>query len=183
MISTTDTPILFLDIDGVLNGDDTRVCILGLDKIPETHQGYVWLCPERIKQLNKILDAVPETRVILSSTWREYGLRVVGNALRSEGFRYRLHGLTPPKRLSYTPRAMEISAWFQNAGLDFREHNFAILDDLDLPEIPEFKSRHVQTTDDENIITGGEILTPGFSDEHVRRAIDLLRGQNTDEIL
>ncbi|MCH8517836.1 MAG: hypothetical protein LAT68_16080 [Cyclobacteriaceae bacterium] len=169
------TPILFLDIDGVLNGDDTRMCILGLDKIPEAHQGYVWLCPERIKQLNKILDAVPDTKVILSSTWREYGLRVVEVALRSEGFRYRLRGLTPPRRFSSTSRAMEIEDWFRNAGLDFREHKFVILDDLDLSDNPEFKARHVQTTDDPNFETeSGEIITPGFSDEMVQAAINLL---------
>lgn len=169
-------PILFLDIDGVLNGNDTRQTIQGVDLICKEHKNYTWLCQHRINQLNKILDAVPNTWMVLSSTWRTYGIKVVQEALEQEGFRYKIHDMTAPPRLSYYPKDMEISGWFRDHEIDFRNYSFAILDDLPMSEIPELSKYHVQTTYDSNIIDeSGNVYTPGFTDQQVKDTIQLLK--------
>ena len=53
--------IIFLDIDGVLNwrGSDDRI------------DGFIGLDPENIERFNKIIDAHPDAKIVISSTWRK----------------------------------------------------------------------------------------------------------------
>jgi hypothetical protein len=173
-------PLLFLDIDGVLNGDDTETAYFGFTTgCPQEHSGYTWLCPHRIAQLNKIIEAVPETQIVLSSTWRAYGTEAVEKMLQSMGFEGFLYSATP-RRISYTPREMEISAWFEERRINWKETPFAILDDLNMDTIWGFRPHHVQTTHDPNIIDDeGNVITIGFTDEQVKQTITLLKGQST----
>lgn len=177
------SPLLFLDIDGVLNGDDTADAIIGVTRnAPPEHadrftgKGYTWLCPHRIAQLNKIIEAVPETQIVLSSTWRAYGTEAVEKMLQSMGFDGFLYSETP-RYFSYTPREMEISAWFVERRINWKETPFAILDDLNMDTIRGFRPHHVQTTHDPNIIDcEGNVITIGFTDEQVKQVITLLKG-------
>lgn len=170
-------PLLFLDIDGVLNGDDTEVAYFGFTpECPHEHSGLAWLCPHRIAQLNKIIEAVPEAKIVLSSTWRAYGVEAVERMLRAEGFEGFLYSATP-RRISYTPREMEISEWFEERRIAWKETRFAILDDLNMDTIWGFRPHHVQTTYDPHFTDpDGTLQTPGFNDEHVAKAIGLLKG-------
>jgi hypothetical protein len=52
--------VLFLDIDGVLNHDQTR------DRIG----GFLGLNPGMIKRFNRIIEACPDVKIVISSTWR-----------------------------------------------------------------------------------------------------------------
>lgn len=54
------TKLLFLDIDGVLNWAKTE------DRL----DGYVGLCKDRIARFNRIIEAVPDVKIVVSSTWR-----------------------------------------------------------------------------------------------------------------
>jgi hypothetical protein len=56
--------LIFLDIDGVLNWIGTE------DRI----SGFIGLDPTRIAQFNKIIDAVPDAKIVVSSTWRKTGM-------------------------------------------------------------------------------------------------------------
>jgi hypothetical protein len=170
------SPLLFLDIDGVLNGDDTKEAHFGITpECPQEHSGFTWLCSHRIKQLNKIINAVPQTQIVLSSTWRAYGTEAVERMLHSVGFEGFLYSSTP-RTFSYTPREMEISAWFNDRNINWKETPFVILDDLNIDTILGFRPNHVQTSYDPNIVDhAGNVLTPGFSDELVHKAIQLLQ--------
>lgn len=55
--------VIFLDIDGVLN-DHTQM---------ENH--YCGTKYECVQQFNRILDAVPEAKIVISSAWRYMILR------------------------------------------------------------------------------------------------------------
>lgn len=181
----SDTPILFLDIDGVLNGDGSphfpptapKVILERLRESQLEPERVDFLCEHRVSQLNKVLDAVPNTRVVLSSTWRLWGVSNVLECLKMVGYRYDISDITPI-RFSYVPRDHEISSWFYEEGLSYRKTKFCILDDLQMSNIPDFSSHHVQTTSAPNIISNDIVLdTPGFSNEHVVKAVRFLSGR------
>jgi hypothetical protein len=167
-------PILFLDIDNVLNGDGTPPLKADMPCAIERHIGFTWLCNNRIEQLNKILDAVPNTKVVLSSTWRTYGIEPVLAALKSVGYRHSIDDRTP-LRFSYSPRDMEILSWFNENDLDYKTVTFCILDDLPMVNIPYFQNRHIQTTHYANETRpDGTLDIAGFTDSQVAQAIKIL---------
>lgn len=102
--------IIFLDMDGVMNG---------FLRWP-VNAGRLWIDPDAVSRLNRI---VAETRadVVISSTWRRY--RNVESLLVTAGFIGNVIGITPyiPK----APRGDEIAAWLHTAPID----QFVILDD------------------------------------------------------
>lgn len=101
--------VLFLDIDGVLNWRGTA------DRI----DNYIGLCPVRIARLNKILEAVPGTKIVISSTWRHCfqssaysDFPGLVKLLKARGLNKDAEVLGPtPKRFSYVPRGGEIRMW------------------------------------------------------------------------
>lgn len=173
---------MFLDIDEVLNGSATEYFMPGLHSNMEPlctlHIGNKWICPHRVSQLNRILEAHPDTRVILSSAWRGYGIRAVQAALKREGFKGTLVGSTPPESYPKISRDMEISQWFECQGIDHEEVRFVILDDLPMDTIVAFQPHHVQTTGAPTIIhDDGRVEVVGFSDADVEHAIMILNGE------
>ena len=56
-------PIIFLDIDGVLNGHT------------QMENYYCGTKPECVSRFNRILDAVPDAKIVISSAWRYMILR------------------------------------------------------------------------------------------------------------
>lgn len=52
--------IIFLDIDGVLNWSGTE------DRI----DGYIGWCDKRIARFNRIIEAHPDAKIVISSSWR-----------------------------------------------------------------------------------------------------------------
>lgn len=67
--------VIFLDIDGVLNDHAQNVA------------GYCGLKPSCVEQLNRILAAVPDAHIVVSSAWRYI---VHGKDMTIKGFEYLL---------------------------------------------------------------------------------------------
>lgn len=136
--------ILFLDIDGVLNSRAWA----------ERH-GDGWnrrLDPLALEQLQRVIYAVPDLKIVASSSWRigktHSGLR---GALIESGMSPRITNLI----VDHTPslpfprhRGDEIGAWLNGVGPAFASHfgpplHFAIVDDGD--DMGDHKDRLVQT--------------------------------------
>lgn len=99
--------VVFLDIDGVL-----RV----LNKFSES----------AVKNLNKLLEEVPELKIVVSSAWRHKGLKYVKDMLEDNGVdSSRIIGITDTKKDS-PDRGHHIERW-----LDKHKEvtKFVILDD------------------------------------------------------
>ena len=151
-------PILFLDIDGVLNDREfVSIVAAKFDGLPVRDgkwDGTHHLDPARVKRLNRVLEQT-ECKVVLSSSWRRlFGSADTETMLRDRGFEGRLHSETP--RIYGAPRAEEISAWLQANP----SQTFAILDD-DPGAGVGHEAHFVQTTD-------------GIEDAHVVRLTAML---------
>ena len=143
--------VLFLDIDGVLNDiqfiKDNRGQI---GKICDPSM----LDPYRIKKLNDILN--DDIKVVLSSSCRIiHDISVVQEFLTQRGFKYKLYDSTP---VLCRERHMEIKKWIESHIVE----QFAILDDTMEAGVG-LESHFVYIKD-------------GLEDEHVNKAIDLLKG-------
>lgn len=120
--------IIFLDIDGVLNWAGTE------DRIG----GFVGLCQERIARLNKITDAVPDAKIVISSTWRRSFFAGVYEdfeglikLLHARGVKGDIIGKTP-YGYGYRGRGNEIREWIDDMETDFPGQTleeYVVLDD------------------------------------------------------
>lgn len=130
-------PVLFLDVDGVLN--DER--ILRRAKGP-----FREIDPIKVGLLNRIVEQTG-CRVILTSSWRSQGLSTVQAKLKRCGFRHNLDGATPDL-LSNTPggiffaakRGDEIQAWITTNG-GIQNKVICILDDEDVSPMDQYLVR------------------------------------------
>lgn len=116
-------PIIFLDIDGVLNGHDRHA------------NGYCGIHPDKVERLNRI---VRETgaKIVISSAWR-YMVRK--GAMTLDGFRYLLliHGLDgsaellPPTMLDekVPGRGEQINHWLIQWARREPRVNYVVIDD------------------------------------------------------
>lgn len=133
-------PILFLDIDGVLNSHAwSKRCVLPPDfgQIPNwKKQATECIDPDAVAQLNRIVE---ESRcaVVLSSSWRKAEpLHRVTRILRYRGFKHDLLACTPDLSHRWTtyedrPRGNEILHWFKTLlGWNGEgQYQYAIVDD------------------------------------------------------
>lgn len=146
-------PVLFLDIDGVLNSNAFNAGRL----IVEGHN----LDPRCIKRLAVIIEAT-DCNVVLSSTWRiHYPLVEVQRMLERCGLprqhRHRFIGVTPHDFSVDHRRGQEIASWLARCPVD----RFCILDDDDQTE--PYKHKQVKTD-----------AATGLLDAHVERVIAIL---------
>ena len=126
-------PILFLDIDGVLNSGRSAIALGGMPH---------GLAPEQLAKFDQValglvrrLCADTGCQIVVSSSWRRlHGWRDIGAALGLP-----VVGDTP--QLNNVPRGGEIAAWMEQNGTPGR---WAIVDD-DSDMLPEQMSRFVQT--------------------------------------
>lgn len=104
--------IIFLDVDGVLNNSETT------DRI----DGFTGLDPLLIANFNRITAAVPDAKIVISSTWRKAlpfmkaytdfdGLK---RLLAERGLKGEIIGHTPIN-FSYVTRGGEIRMWLESA--------------------------------------------------------------------
>lgn len=119
--------VIFLDIDGVLNwvGSKDRIC------------GFVGLDPTRIERFNRIIEAHPDAKIVVSSTWRHSrmpgvyedfdGLKVL---LKERGLKGEIIDLTV-KDYRLCSRGSEIRQWVDDWEKDHPGEilNYVILDD------------------------------------------------------
>lgn len=117
-----DHPIVFLDMDGVLNSHDQH------------SNGYCGTTPAAVMVFNEVLRQT-EALIVISSAWRY----MVPEAMTLKGFEYLLltHGVECKDRIldvtcrdeDLQPRGLQIRHWLNEHGGDRR---YVVLDDLDL---------------------------------------------------
>lgn len=123
--------ILFLDIDGVMNSQQS--CMYWHQKKKNTPDGE-WnplkgeFCPIAVSNLNFLLSEIPELQIVISSSWR------LGRTLQDLKNIFEGEGIDPIKIINKTPhhgfgsiRGTEIQEFMVNNGLEFE--NIVILDD------------------------------------------------------
>lgn len=153
----SDKPVLFLDIDGVLNTIAHYAmkehCHLDLEDyyqhlkklsnsqtVGRVHQSAMaaFFCPKSLYHLKEI---IVETgcEIVISSTWRRHAddLQTMKDWFRSDTIKDAIIDKTPDFRMKIQdgeyscpaiPRGLEIKAWLnKHRGYDFRK--FAVLDD------------------------------------------------------
>lgn len=149
-------PILFLDIDGVLNSEAyfARKRSRGITIISSRPE---LIDPEAVKHLNRI---ARETRclTVLSSSWRLHHLGDVIEWLKERGDLNGLFGATPR---TPSTRAGQIQAWLDSWD---RRATYAILDDE--PDLDTHPGRWVACS-----------YADGLTAEKADEAIRLLRGE------
>lgn len=179
--------VLFLDIDGVLNWIDTA------DRVGP----FIGICPERVARFNKIVEAHPDLKIVISSTWR-HGIRghiedfeALKTFLASRGVKGEIIDHTP-MHFGHRGRGNEIREWLEDCEVGLE--SFVILDDdtecmepfapepsifdkyggIDDEVEPQIDLRpfHVIThwTGDPNV----DEEEGGLLDKHVARAIEIL---------
>lgn len=184
--------IIFLDIDGVLNGWDFSEYvkynvwnIVPSKKIKDFIRSlshYTDVDKKRVRRLGKICKKTG-AKVVLSSSWRNGLLRHSGaryyDSDRNKLFwdlidKYHIEviGKTPRLRMSYK-REDEIKAWLSEHN---EVENFIILDDEDA-DLQSFVGNHLVKTshkDYAGYIACSERKWSGLAKEHVKQAIKIL---------
>lgn len=168
--------IIFLDMDGVLNHHDF---LFDVGKHADSGWSYM-IDPEAVARLDRIVRATG-AKVVLSSSWRysfasAEGLANLEGMLRDKGFSGTiidrtplsselhddvLYGMITPKT-EYTRRNFEVAAWLRKYQVDA----FVILDDEG--DWPSFPKEFVKTS-----------WATGLLDEHVEKAIAILKGETS----
>ncbi len=159
------TRIVFLDIDGVLNGARFFDAQSKRDHRRKRGQAKAQdpadaIDPAAVEHLNAIV-ARTGAQVVISSSWRcAFGLSEIARFLDARGFKGLVCGSTP---VGYgIARGQEIEGWLR--AQDYAAHtveSFVILDDIG--DMAHLASRLVQTD-----------TLHGLQPEHVERAVAML---------
>lgn len=132
------TPVLFLDVDGVLNSERWWASMP-----PPPNPPPQWVDPACVARLDALARETG-ARLVLSSSWRLIlGVEKTGAALASRGLSAPLAGETPVR----THDGAEADRWGEiRAWLDLHPEvtRWAIVDDLPLAGVPD--GRLVQTS-------------------------------------
>lgn len=150
--------IIFLDIDGVLNGHEFLV-----------EAKSCKINPDCVRRLNRILTET-DARIVLSSAWR-YMVHGHGMTLRGFGYMLRTHGMLGSlngcedlivdltcRDEDIPERPDQIRAWLRSHGRP--DHRYVVLDDLDT----DWGDLPIVLTDS----------TTGLTDDDADRAIAML---------
>jgi len=154
------TKVVFLDIDGVLNGypflDEVEANSTAAPLSREWWSEFI--DDARVERLNHILE-VTGAKVVLSSSWRmRWPYKELQELFEEHGFRGEFVDATGDEPRG--KRGAQIARWLQYA--PFEVFSYVCLDDdLDMKEVEE---RWVQTSPDRG----------GITEEEVERAIALL---------
>ena len=156
--------IIFLDIDGVLNGIETE----DGKRIPNFKGGLddraFGFSPDLVANLRKVLDAT-DARIVVSSSWRhfkEYYMDELRGVKPPRDWRELLAGMmgrgpdlfigsTPPLSMyEYIVRGMEIKQWMKDNeskfGVPDEDYRFCIIDDEVTSILKVFDARNVVHT-------------------------------------
>lgn len=111
--------IIFLDIDGVLNTGAST--LYNLREFPEdsSRENRAKFDPMACSNLNYLLETFPESKIVISSTWRKL------KSLDELKEIFRMNKIHPDKIIGVTPslgdRVKEIHAWCDENGVDAKE--------------------------------------------------------------
>ena len=134
--------VVFLDFDGVLNTDAYQVHLRATGKPGWDDFGQLF-DPEAIGNLKRILDAVPDVRIVVESTWKAEGLDHLRRMWKARNLPGELYDVTPDifneelltidlshpdniKKIEGIGKGKEISAWLEHHGGDCK---YVIFDD------------------------------------------------------
>ena len=143
--------VIFLDIDGVLN---TGWWYSQMDgNTPKDKYGYAF-DPRSVANLKKIVDETG-AEIVISSSWKSFGLSELEDMWQERGLPGKLIGITPNSVTDemllnadldhmeiFSIRGMEIKEWLDKHGK--KVSHYVIIDDMD-NFLPEQKSHFVQT--------------------------------------
>ena len=120
-----DKPILFLDIDGVLNSKQflTEQKEKG---VLDTWHAHTMICPVMLNRL-KLAVQMANADVVLSSSWRYmHALDEIEDMFRHHGWDMKFLGKTPKQGFGYRIRGHEVAEWVEENGFAGR---YVCLDD------------------------------------------------------
>lgn len=155
-MSPKKTPIIFLDVDGVLNSQvfffkrkylrEKRERLGHYEFNLEEHDPANEIDPYKVSLLNKIVEAT-DAKVVVSSTWRRlYSLENLRSFLFQKGFCGEIIGITPTKYENYrAQREKEIFAWLKKHNKKGKHNSFVVLDDQLFNIDKEFPDNFVRT--------------------------------------
>ncbi len=156
--------ILFLDFDGVLNTENCQVQLRKEGRTGRDCDGPLF-DPNAVRNLKRILDAVPDVRIVIESSWKVEGLGQLRRMWERRGLPGRIHDVTPDvmseelltldlsdpdvmTRLEDLGKGREISQWMEQHAEG--ECQYVILDDV--PEFAgELATHHVLVRPDVGI--------------------------------
>ena len=162
--------LIFLDIDGVLNffkkhTNSTLPTHAWTPAVMKEMGIELRVFPVQIKRFNKIVKAIPEVKIVLSSSWRVGYLADWADVviyLHNMGLQGFILGRTPHEPHLKT-RGEEINAWLVDNELEEIE-SFVILDDNG--DMTPFVNEFVQTNHQK-----------GLQEEDIEKAIEILKGE------
>lgn len=95
--------VIFLDFDGVLNTENYQAKLYREGKPQWDDFGQVF-DPEAVENLKMVLDAVPDTLLIINSSWKLEGFGRMKELWKVRGLPGTVHGVTP----DYVPDLLNI---------------------------------------------------------------------------
>lgn len=98
-----DIKVIFLDFDGVMNTEEYQR-LLHRQGFPSYDDFGPLFDPEAIRNLKKILDAVPGVRIVINSSWKLEGLRTMRELWKTRNLPGKVYGVTP----DYVPDLLNI---------------------------------------------------------------------------
>ena len=146
--------VIFVDVDGVLNSAESfkREHKKGTKAIHHT------LCPILCKNFQLILDALPEVKVVISSTWRKY------HELDWLKAKFAEYGIDSTRVIGKTPELMGMHRGHEIT--DYLQEHFDVVDYVILDDNSDMTihmDKLVQTT-----------WHKGLNKRHVREVIEML---------
>lgn len=119
--------IIFLDIDGVLASLD-YIRSLSLLKEPNPDSYGYSFDPRCVRNLQYILNCVPDARIVISSSWKSMGVMNLAHMWHIRNLPGDIIGTTPDllRTTIESSRGMEIQKWLEDEdGID----SYVIIDD------------------------------------------------------
>lgn len=182
--------VIFLDIDGVLNGYNcinifiyTIAKKLGLLKTLKKHHDIFGIRTYRVFLLY-LLVKLTNAKIVLTSSWRkgwynDTGKRTKELRRKLIKFNLNIYGITPDicSRSSIIDRGDEIQFWLDHSAVPVK--SFVIFDDERVSNISDFGYRFILTRDKKvKIIMGRNCSSTGLRLMHVIKAIKILNKED-----
>ena len=198
--------IIFLDVDGVLNADDTYMFIDGPKKGKHksnspTCCGYTGIDRAKVKRLQQIIEAT-DAKIVLVSSWKECyeyftgnptveensdlsatTLRAMGKYLHNKLSEFHLHiydTTYEDEKVTRGFRGEGIAHWLSRHSKEDVE-SWIALDDEIWGYLDEQKDHVIQTDPYLGFYDKTNWGPRGLTDVEVKKAIDLLNGNVTEE--
>lgn len=174
---------IFLDFDGVLNTENYQAQ-LRADGKPGWDDYGMLFDPAAVANLKRILDAVPEVRIVVESSWKVRGLDELRLMWAERGLPGTLYDVTPTifcqelltadlsdpdciRKVEGLAKGKEIRAWLRRHAVP--ECRYVILDDM-----AEFEEELC----DHSVMVNAQV---GISNADVQTAIAILRQQSVPQ--